>query len=134
MGYKTPWKKGSFALNAGYFALLDGGISFNGRLAAGQAVLSAEAGLLTFTGAGGVFFLDGDPGSKHLRAGNGARNYIIWVGNLQAQLQAAGRPLTLGLDVMHNSKDYSPAENIYGFSLSPADSTGSRPHRFGLLG
>ncbi len=110
VGYNTPWKKGSFALNAGYFALPDGGGSFNGQLAAGQAVLSAEAGLLTFTGAGGVFFLDGDPGSKHLRTGNGARNYIIWVGNLLAQLQTAGRPFTLGLDVMHNSEDYSPTD------------------------
>ncbi|MDA2933039.1 putative porin [Acidobacteria bacterium AH-259-D05] len=109
-GYTTPWKRGSFALNAGYFALPDGGVSFNGQLAAGQAVLSAQTGGVTFTGAGGVFFLNGHPGAKHLRKGNGTRDYIIWVGNVQAKLQAEGRSLTLGLDVMHNSENYSSTD------------------------
>ncbi len=48
--------------------------------------------------------------SKHLRNGNGTRDYTLWVGNLQAKLQGAGKPLTLGLDVMHNSEDYSPTD------------------------
>ena len=108
--YKIPWKRWSVTLNGGYFALPDGGVGFNGQLGGGQAVLSTTVGPVAFTGAGGVFLLDGAPGAEHLRRGNGARDYTIWVGNLQAKWQAWGRPVTLGLDVMHNSEDYSPSD------------------------
>lgn len=110
-GYQTPWTKGSFAVNAGYFALPDGGLVFNGRLAAAQAVLSGQAGSVNLTGAGGLFFFNGKEGATHLRRGNGARDYTLWVGNIQAQLEAAGRPLAFGLDLMHNAKDYSPTDS-----------------------
>lgn len=108
--YKTPWKGWDFTLTVGYFALPDGGVGFNGRLGAGQLALSTTAGPVAFTAAGGVFFFDGAPGAEHLRRGNGARDYTLWVGNLQAKWQAWGQPVTLGLDVMHNSENYSPTD------------------------
>lgn len=106
--YGAPWKGWNVTLTGGYFALPDGGVGFNGRMAAGQVVLSTTAGAVAFTGAGGVFFLDGRPGAEHLRRGNGDRDYTLWVGNLQARWQAWGQPITLGLDLTHNSQDYSP--------------------------
>lgn len=108
--YGTAWKGLRLTLNAGGFALPDGGTGFNGSMGAGQLVVSAPAGPLALTGAAGVFVLDGAPGAEHLRAGNGARDYTIWVGNVQAQWRAWGRPVTLGLDVMHNGEDYSAAD------------------------
>lgn len=54
--------------------------------------------------------LGGEQGARHLRNGNGARDYTLWVGNLQAKRQAWDIPVTLGLDVMHNSEDYARSD------------------------
>ncbi len=43
-----------------------------------------------------------------MRNGNGARDYSIWKGSLQARFAVGKRPLTLAGDVMHNVEDYSP--------------------------
>lgn len=104
---RVPGKKTSLSLNGGFFALPDGGVSFGGQLGAGQAVLTVKAGEAKLTAAGGVFKFWGDARTKNLRNGNGARDYTLWVGSLQAQVRPHRIPLTLGLDVMHNGESYS---------------------------
>ena len=102
---------GALSANAGYFLLPDGGIDFNGNtLAAGQLVYTAGIGDVSVTAAGGLFLFDGEAGAEFLRNGNGARDYTIWVANLQAKTTLREIPVKLGLDLMHNSKDYSAAD------------------------
>ncbi len=87
------------------------GIDFNGNtLAAGQLVYTAGIGDVSVTAAGGLFLFDGEAGAEFLRNGNGARDYTIWVGNLQAKTKLREIPVKLGLDLMHNSKDYSASD------------------------
>ncbi|UCF38060.1 MAG: putative porin [Acidobacteriota bacterium] len=105
-GYKSSWNGGSLNLTGGYFTSPDGGVCFHGKLGAGQGVLSLQNGPLTWTFAGGLFAFFGEPGAIHLRNGNGERDYLIWVGNIQSKFKAGPVPLTLGLDLMHNSEDY----------------------------
>ncbi len=106
LGYRLRAGEGELALRGGYFALPDGGVDLNGELGAAQLVYSGERGRVGFTAAGGLFLFRGEQGAFHLRRGNGARDYTIWVGNFQSRLEAGGRPLVLGLDLMHNSEGY----------------------------
>jgi hypothetical protein len=110
--YSHPVGGGTLTANGGYFALADGMKRFIPFLGAGQLVYSAELGGATLTAAAGGFFFDGRSGAENLRNGNGARDYTIWVGNLQAKKDVFGIPVTLGADVMHNSEDYSPSERF----------------------
>lgn len=103
----------SVTINAGTSALPDGGIEFNGALHSGQVVHTGTAGTVGYTAAFGVFRLDGREGSKYLRQDNGKRDYLIWSGNAQAKLRLGGRTLTLGVDLMHNSEDYSGAKDPF---------------------
>ncbi len=48
------------------------------------------------------------------------RDYTIWVGNIQAKWKAGNIPLTLGLDIIHNSEDYSDADIDPFFSVTDA--------------
>jgi len=83
----------------------------------GQLVLSTKAGANKFTVAGGVLAIeanadvDGDAWVGHWDS-NEARDYTIWVGSLQGKLAAGGLPLTVGLDWMHNAKEYGAADPI----------------------
>lgn len=112
-GYKSQWKNGSFAVNAGYFALPDGGICFNGTMGAGQGVLTLQNGATTITAASGIYALRGDERSRHLRNGNGLRDYTIVVTSLQGRFNTNGPPVTVGIDLMRNLEDYAanPADN-----------------------
>jgi hypothetical protein len=106
--------RGNLALNGGYLSLPAGMRAFAGNLALGQAVLSADAsGGSHYTLAIGALRFDADPDDPSaaiLRQGNGGRDYLLWVGNLQARLTVGGRPLTVGLDYMANSQDYSASD------------------------
>ncbi len=114
---------GKVSINAGFFALADGGVNFNGKtLAAGQVVYSTEIGGFTLTGAAGVFAFDGEDGAEFLRNGNGARDYTIWVGNLQLKTKLGGVPVKLGVDGMHNSENYSAADPV-AFTAANRDET-----------
>lgn len=107
VGYTPVSGDSTLSLIGGYFTLPDGGVDFGPEMAAAQLVCSASAGATDFTVAGGFFGLDGSSGIELLRNGNGSRDYSIWVANLQARLEAGGRPLKLGLDLMHNAESYN---------------------------
>jgi hypothetical protein len=108
--YERGLGDGTVTANAGYFALPDGMELFNGYLGAGQLVYSTELRGVKLTAAGGGFFFDGRQRAEILRNGNGARDYTIWIGTLQAKTDVFGIPVTLGIDGMHNSEDYSAAD------------------------
>ena len=110
-GFNGRWSDSQYKINAGYFALPDGAWDYNGNLAAGQFVYSKGLGKMDFHTAVGIFAFDGEPGAEHIRNGNGSRDYTIWVGSLQAKRQVAEKPLTLGLDLMHNIENYSSTDS-----------------------
>jgi hypothetical protein len=109
--YNTKKDKANFTINAGYLYLPDGMHDFHGDLIGAQLVFAREIVKAEFTAAGGLFVFDGKPGAKHLRNGNGSRDYIICVGNLQSKWQVEGRPLILGFDLTHNSENYSATDS-----------------------
>lgn len=109
----------SLTFNAGSFLLPDGGVRFNGNLNTGQFVYAGSGGRFGYTAALGLVRLDGSSGSRNLRNGNGERDYTIWIGNLQVGTDAGGRPLTLGLDLMHNAEDYD--DSVDAFTVANRD-------------
>jgi len=122
-GYKTKFGANQLAVNAGYFSLPAGMQQFAGNLGLAQVVFSTQFGANKLTAAGGLLAFDGasldkDPDVAHssLWDGNGARDYNIWITSLQGKFKAGGLPLTVGLDIMHNSKGYSNETNGYVFS------------------
>ena len=86
----------------------DGGVDFHGDLIAGQGVVRWNPGI-ELTAASGIYLFDGEAGAEHLRNGNGARDYSLWVTSLQAVPDIGHRPFTVTLDVMRNLESYSPA-------------------------
>lgn len=127
-GASHPVGSGKLALNAGFVRLPDGMTRFNGNMAVGQLVYTTNISGVGLTAAGGVLALNGENGAVNLSKGNGARDYTIWVLDLQAKTKAFDLPLTLGLDVYHNSENYSAAELAPFFKaadkVSPNDTDG----------
>lgn len=135
-GIAAGYKFGDLAINAGYFSLPVGMRAYSGNLGAGQAVYATKFGATDFTAALGRYRFDADtsdPDAALLRNGNGARDYTIWAGSVQAQFGVGGHPLTVGVDVMHNSQSYAAtvadrdqtdgyvASVIYGNLKAPGD-------------
>lgn len=112
VGFTVPIGPGELAVNGGYFTLPDGAVDLHGVLGAGQLVYSAELGGIVLTHASGLFVMNGSADFNNLRNGNGARDYTIWVGDLQAKTKVAGLPLTFGLVGMHNFENYSGSELV----------------------
>ena len=107
--HKRDFGDSELSFVGGFFLNSDGMDHFNGNLAGGQVVYSAQRERVAFSLVSGVFFLQGEEGpTENLRRGNGARDYKIWTGHAQARLNRDKRPLTFGLDVMQNFEDYSP--------------------------
>lgn len=107
-GYELTPGAGKLALNAGYFTLPDGGRDFHGRMGAGQVVSTSKVGEVGLTAALGLWLIEGEEGAELLRNGNGTRDYQLWVGGVEARWpKVAGRPLALGLDLMHNGESYA---------------------------
>jgi len=105
--------QGALQFKAGYFALPVGMRNFSGSLAGAQVVYAGTIGDTGFTAAVGGYDFDadrGDPDVVKLRGGNGQRDYAVWLASLQAKRTVAGRPLSLGLDLMRNSHDYAASE------------------------
>lgn len=103
---------GKLSLNAGYSRLPDGMQHNYGGMGIGQWVYTSKLGDIDFTAAGGVLALDGasSPSKGGLQSGNKARDYTLWIGNLQVKTKINNIPVKLGFDYMHNSEDYSAAE------------------------
>jgi hypothetical protein len=110
LGFKTKvGEGGSLALNSGYFSPPVGMQDFSGHLGVGQLVLKTGG----WTAAGALLAFDAnpdDPDAARLLQGNGARDYTLWLGSLQYKFTALGRGLKLGIDLMHNSEDYSTVD------------------------
>jgi hypothetical protein len=105
--YNFPVEPGKLSFNVGFFTLPDGGYDFHGQLAAGQIVYSRMINDINLTLGGGIFKFNGKAGADNLRNGNGNgnRDYIVWVGNAQMKYNWLSVPITLGVDVLHNSED-----------------------------
>ncbi len=108
-GHSLAAGTGTLKLIGGYFTLPDGGVDFNGRLAAAQAIYSRRWGRFDNTAALGLFLFAGEEGSSHLRSGNGQRDYAIWLASLQTETTLGERALKLGLDLLHNAEGYGPS-------------------------
>ena len=109
--YGTEVGPGKLSLGGGYFTPPVGMTDFSGNLAAGQVAYQPEVGGVKLAFAGGVYLFDAnpdDPDSALLLQGNGARDYSIVAGSLQARWQIQERPLVLGADLMANTEDYDP--------------------------
>lgn len=95
----------------------DGAVDFHGRLVGGQGRIETTTGSpvgpVRWTVASGLYVVGGEPGAEHLRNGNGARDYRLWVTSVQAaDLDVLGRPLVLGVDLFRNLEDYSPTADL----------------------
>ena len=99
--------------NAGYFSNPAGMQDFTGNTGVAQVVFDTSVGNTKLVFAGGVIVVDADANSSNnglLLDSNGARDYTIWVANVQASLRAMDRPFKLNLDLIHNSEDYSASD------------------------
>ena len=99
--------------NAGYFSNPAGMQDFTGNTGVAQVVFDTTAGNASLVFAGGVIVVDADTNNSNnglLLENNGARDYTIWVANVQASLTAMDRPLKLNLDLIHNSESYSASD------------------------
>jgi hypothetical protein len=105
-GFERTHGSSKIAVTAGGFALPDGGRNFHGRLTAGQVVATTRRGTTDLVAAAGLYRLDGEPGARFLRNGNGGRDYLLEVVSLQLRRPLGGRPLTLGLDLIRNAESY----------------------------
>jgi len=106
-GYDFSDASGKLSFTGGCFTLPDGAINFHGNLTAGQITYVPNLGNISLIIAGGIFAFGGEKGSENLLTGNGGRDYMLWVGNAQLKFNEAQLPITIGVDVMHNSENYS---------------------------
>ena len=112
-GLGFTYKADQITLNAGYFSNPAGMKNFTGNTGVAQIVWNTAVGDTKLVFAGGVLAIDADPTNSNnglLLDNNGARDYTIWVGSVQASLETMNRPLKLNLDLLHNSKDYSASD------------------------
>lgn len=106
-GYRFKTGRHHLDVTGAYVALPDGSTRLAGDLAAGQIVYGLDDGWWSMTTALGIFHFNGSPGAVNLLHGNGARDYGIWVGGAQLKLPTGYRPITFGVDFMHNGERYS---------------------------
>jgi hypothetical protein len=101
------------SFHTGYFSNPVGMKNFTGNTGVAQVVLKTAMGDTKFVFAGGVAAIDADaanPNNRLLLDGNGARDYTIWVANVEASLTTFNHPLKLNLDLYHNSENYSASD------------------------
>ena len=113
-GLGLTYKADRLTFNAGYFSNPAGMKNFTGNTGVAQLVFDTTMADTKLVFAGGVLAIDADPDNSNnglLLDNNGARDYTIWVGNVQAELRAMNRPLKLNLDVIHNSQGYSASDS-----------------------
>jgi hypothetical protein len=96
-------------VNAGYFSLPAGMKAFTGEMGTAQVVYHADV----FTVAGGLLSIKAnpnDPDNVLLLSGNGARDYNTWIVSGQVRFKVGEKPLTIGADIMSNTKSYSSTD------------------------
>ncbi len=106
-GVKNDSGESGVEASGGYFSLPAGMREYSGNVGLAQVVFWRNR----FKIAGGLLDIDanpGDPDGVLLLRGNGARDYQIWVGSLQA---GAGK-WTFGVDYMHNAESYPASEPL----------------------
>ena len=112
-GLGFSYQADKIRFNAGYFSNPAGVQNFTGNTGVAQVVFDTTVGNTSLVFAGGVIVVDADANSSNnglLLDNNGARDYTIWIGNVQASLTAMDRPLKLNLDLIHNSKNYRASD------------------------
>ncbi len=118
-GYKLKFGGTELGLNTGYFSLPVGMQAFGGNLGLGQLVLSTKVGGNKFTASGGTLIFDANPDDDEadivfdngnrvlLLNGTNEMDYSLLIASLQGQFKAGALPLTIGLDWIHNNKNYA---------------------------
>ena len=112
-GLGLTYKSGAISVNAGYFSNPAGMKDFTGNTGLVQVVFESQMGNIDFLFAGGLIAIDSDQNNSNnslLQDNNGARDYQLWIGNIQAGMKAFDKPLKLNLDLYHNSEDYSVSD------------------------
>ncbi len=112
-GLGFSYRADKVRFNAGYFSNPAGMQNFTGNTGVAQVVFNTTVGNTEMVFAGGVIVVDADTNNSNnglLLDNNGARDYTIWVANVQASLTAMDRPLKLNLDLIHNSENYSASD------------------------
>ncbi|MBZ0112202.1 MAG: putative porin [Thermoanaerobaculia bacterium] len=143
VGLAGGWSSGNLSVRSAYLGLPVGMKDFTGNLAAGQVVYDRNSPGLSFTLAAGLYSFDGDPedvDASRLRNDNGQRDYSIAMGSVQTRFEAAGRRLTLGMDLLHNGESYGPDDPFAfahrdatdGFVLSAMWGTAAKAGDWGL--
>ena len=117
-GAEFDLRAGKLAVAAGYLLLPDGIDHFHGNGVPVQFAYSGGLEELQWHMAAGVLLIDGEPGARNLRMGNGARDYTIWNGSLQVVRKFLGVPAIFGADVYSNSEGYSAGEIARDFSAA----------------
>ncbi len=123
-GYRgKAGKKGSLALNVGYFSLPVGMKAFSGNLLLGQVVFATDLSGTGLTLAAGLLSIDAnpdDPDAALLLRDNGSRDYTILTASVQAVFSVRARPLTIGVDLYHNTENYDQTDG-HAVSLGYGD-------------
>jgi len=120
--YRLPVLDDQLSATAGAFYLPDGGYGLNGQMLAGQVVYQRPIEASQLILAGGLYYMHGEEGANYLSNRNGARDYMIGVGDAQWRIDCKGVPLTFGADVFYNFLDYD-AGDVAPFPVSDEDET-----------
>ncbi len=114
LGVKTKAGSTNLEFKGGYFALPVGMRDYAGKLTLLQAIMSTKVDDVSFKGALAYLNIDADKNDTSITSlldNNGARDYQNWIVSLQAKTKVSDKPLTLGLDYIVNSKNYSATDS-----------------------
>jgi len=120
--YEKPYNDRTLAATAGAFYLPDGGYGLNGQMVAGQLKFTMPVDRAKLTASAGLNYMHGHSGATYLHNRNGARDYLIGVGNAQWGFQLKGIPVALGADIFYNFLNYNAAD-VAPFPASDEDQT-----------
>lgn len=113
LAWKADLGPDGFSVAGGYFTLPVGMRDYSGNLSAAHVAYQPELGGVRWAFALGGYVFDADPDDTDdggLLDGNGSRDYSILAASVQARWSVGDRPLMLGADVMHNTKDYDATD------------------------
>ncbi|ANM31884.1 hypothetical protein ABI59_23450 [Acidobacteria bacterium Mor1] len=117
VSYRQIVAGGAGSLRLGYAALPDGMRDFDGTLLGAQYVDTRKLGELRFISAGGLMALRGDHPAKHLRHGDGERDYTLFTASLRIDARLAGRAVTGGVELIRNLERYDDPADSFGMAF-----------------